>query len=268
MISIEPLLPHLPAWALVLFRLTGIFLFAPMLGSRIIPMRLKALLALGLSFCVYPSLLAANSPSAALITPLIDSGLSLWTMAGAVAMELAIGLAIGYAASLPMIGMQLGGQVVDQQMGLGLAGVMNPEFGEESGIVSEFYFLLAVHIFVILGGHRVLFDTLVGSFSHIPPGGFRPDSHLVTFLLGLLQVAFELGLRIAAPLLCLIFAETVAMGFIARTVPQMNIMSVGFAVRILMGAFLLMMAIKVHSSVYTDALPPIVNSIQAFFTGD
>ncbi len=266
MISFEPLLPHLPAWALVLFRLTGIFLFAPMLGSRILPMRVKALLALALSFCIYPSLLDAGSPSAVLITPLIESGLSFWSMAGAIAMELAVGLAIGYGASLPMIGMQLGGQIIDQQMGIQLAGVLNPEFGEESGIISEFYFLLAVHIFIILGGHRVLFETLAGTFSTIPPGGFHPDGELVQLFLGLINAIFELALRVAAPLLCLIFAETVAMGFIARTVPQMNVLSVGFAIRILIGAFVLIMAVGIHSDVYTDALIPLINLIQDFFT--
>ena len=126
--GLELLLPHLPAWMLVLFRITGVFFFAPIFGSRSVPAQFKVFLALGISFCVYPALLNPGSPSAALIAPVISSGLSLWSLIGTIAAELGIGILIGYGASLPLIGMQMGGKVAGQQMGLGLANVFNPEF--------------------------------------------------------------------------------------------------------------------------------------------
>jgi len=257
-VSIEPLLAHLPVWAMVLFRLTGIFVFAPVFGSRIVPRMVKVFLALGLSFCIYPMLLTPGSASAQLMVPVIESGLSMWSLLGTVASELLIGLVIGFGATLPLVGMQIGGRVIDQQMGLGLAGVLNPEFGEQTGIISEFFATLAMAIFLILGGHQVVLITLIGSFQRIPLGGFWIDGPVLMLLVGLMTTIFDMALRIAAPLLCLIFLETIAMGFIARTVPQMNILSIGFALRIVIGAVLLVGSISLYGNIYATTLKQVL----------
>ncbi len=264
-IDLQPVVMHLPAWGLVLFRLTGIFIFAPVFGSSAVPGRVKLFLALGLSFCIYPMLLHPSSGAASGIITLLGSGFHLWSLPVAVAMELLIGLVIGYAASLPMIALQLGGRAIDQQMGLGFAGVVNPEFNEQTGVVSEFYFVLAMAVFLILGGHRVLLITLVGSFERIPLGGFVPNGHLLSLVIGMLSTVFDLAMRVSAPVLCLIFLETVAMGFIARTVPQMNILSIGFPVRIIMGAVLLIAIMGLTTQLGARALQDTLEQLMRFF---
>lgn len=265
LIHLEPFLNHIPVWLLVLFRLTGIFIFAPLLGTRTIPGRAKIFFALALSFCIYPILLSTNSTSAVLLTPFIDANFSLWSLVGAVALELTIGLVIGYGASLPLIGVQLGGRMMDQQMGLGLAGVINPEFDETTGIVSEFYFFLAMAIFTLLGGHRVMLMILVNSFNSIPLGGFVADYQLISMLSGILSITYQLALGVAAPMLCLICLETLATGFIARTVPQMNILSIGFAIRILIGVVLLIGVVGVQAEVFIEAMKQVLNILEGYF---
>ena len=192
-------------------------------------------------------------------------GLNLWAIASAVATELLIGLVMGYAVSLPLIGVQVGGKMVDQQMGLGLAGVFNPDFNVQTGIVSQFYFMMALAMFVILGGHRVMIATLVGSFSKVPLGGFRVDGNFLQLIVGLLTTVFELALRITGPILCLIFLQTVAMGFIARTVPQMNILSIGFALRIVVGVIILIGSLQIGAGVYAQEVQNALQQIKIFF---
>lgn len=250
---------------MVLFRLTGIFILAPVLGSRTVFRQVKVFWVLGLSFCVYPMLLEPGRPAAGLLGPLIDTSLSLWTLIPAAGLELLIGYAIGYGASLPLIGMQTGGHVIDQQVGLALAGVFNPELEEQSGVTGEMFFLLAVTIFAILGGHRVMLAVLIGSFDRVPPGGFGAIGSLLDLMLGLLASMFELALRVAAPLLGLIFLETVAMGFLARTVPQINILSVGFVVRILLGGVVLVAMISSAAGAYTENLQDVLGRLMRFF---
>ena len=264
--DLRPLLIHLPAWLLVLFRLTGIFIFAPVLGSTEVPRQVKVFLALGLSLCVYPMLLEPGRAAAPMVGAILDGEMSLWMLGAAVGLELLVGLAIGYAASLPLIGMQIGGQVIDQQIGLGLAGVFNPDLGEQSGMVGQFLFIVALALFTALGGHRIMLAVLIGSFDRVPLGGFAEFESLVHLMLGLLQISFDLALRIAAPLLCLTFLQTVAMGFIARTVPQINILSIGFPMRTLMGALLLMMFIGIAIQVYTDNLYEVFRHLMRFWT--
>ena len=247
-VNFEPLISHLPVWLLVLFRLSGIFLFAPVFGSLFIPARVKVFLALGLSFCVYPMLLTPGTAAAANLVPAIELGLSFWSLVGVVGAELGIGLVIGYGATLPLLGMQWGGRAIAQQMGLGLAEVLSPD-QEQSGILGQLFYLLALVVFLNLNGHHVLLRILVDSFSTIPLGGFRIDGHVIDLIVGLMTTMLHLAIRVAAPLVCLIFLETLATGFIARTVPQMNILSIGFSVRILLGVTLLIAAISVQSDV-------------------
>jgi flagellar biosynthetic protein FliR len=83
--------------------------------------------------------------------------------------------------------------------------------------------------------------------------------------IGLLGSVFDLGLRIAAPLLCLVFLETVALGFIARTVPQMNILSIGFPLRILLGFMVLVASIRGEMQVFIDATHHALRMVRLFF---
>lgn len=264
-IGFEPMLNHLPAWLLVLFRIAGIFFMAPVFGSQTIPVRFRMLLSVAVACCVYPMLIEPGRLALPNVMPLVANGMFFWTMAPAIAMEMLIGILIGFGASLPILGMQVGGRVIDQQMGLGIAGVFNPEVGEETGVISEFFFILSLTIFILVGGHRVVLSTLVGSFNHIPLGTFMVDGNVIDLLIGLCQSMFELGLRVAAPLLCLFFLLTISMGFIARTVPQLNIMSIGFTVRIVAGALIVLGAMGVMMHVYQLELHILLRRISVFF---
>ena len=265
--DLRPLLDHLPAWLMVVFRLSGIFLFAPLFGSTALFRQVKVFLIVGLACCVYPMLLEPGRQSAQIMGAVINGEMSLWMLAPTAALELLIGLAIGYTATLPMIGMQIGGQVIDQQIGLGLAGIFNPDLGEQSGIVGQFMFMVALAVYVTLGGHRILLGVLIGSFDHIPIGGFHDFGALLDLVVGVLQAAFSLALRLAAPLLCLIFLQTVAMGFIMRTVPQINILSIGFPMRTMAGAFLLVMFISMGVRVFAHELEEVLWGMMQFFAG-
>jgi flagellar biosynthetic protein FliR len=218
------LLPHIPAFLLVMSRLTGIFMFGPVFGASVIPRRVKVLLALVLAFCIYP-----------IIPPQVPVQLTMGNLIFAVAGELLIGAVIGYVASLPLVGMQLAGVMIGHQLGLGLAQVFNPEFDEQTEVFSQFMFLAALAAFLIMDGHHAMIHALVGSFETIQLGGYVPDGRIVTVVTGLLTSAFELAIKVSAPLLAVIFLETLAMGFVARTVPQLNILSLGFPLRLILG---------------------------------
>jgi len=260
-----PLLDHLPAWLLVLFRLTGVFVLAPVLGSRTVPRLVKIFLAVGLSFCVYPVLLEPSAASAPMVGRVVEQGLTLWGLVGGIVRELAIGFAVGYVASLPLMGMQMAGHMIGQQMGLAFATIVNPVFNNQSGIVDQFFFMLALALFTILGGHHMMFAALIGSFQHVPLGGFDQFADLLKLTVGLISIVFDMALRVAAPLLCLVFLLTAVMGFIARTVPQMNILSVGFALRIIAAAMFLAVSIAAASEIYINVTQEVFDTIMRFF---
>lgn len=263
-VDLTPLLPYVPVWLMILFRMTGIFVFAPVLGSQAIPRLVKVFLALGLSFAVWPMLwhdpmVAANLGEAV-------GGFNLWSLGFLVGFELLVGYLIGYAASLPMIGMQLGGHMIDQQMGLAVGGIFNPESGTESAAMGQMLFMLALALFVMAGGLEVMLTTLAQSFRTVPLGGMTHHVDITEFVIGLVTAMFELALKVAAPLLCLMFLTSAGMGFIMRTVPQMNILSVGFSIRILASVALMAVTIGALASAYDDSLTEMFDRLMRFFS--
>lgn len=252
--GLENLLPHVPAFLMVLARMTGIFIFAPVFGSSVIPMRVKALLAIVLAFSVYP-----------IVPAQLPIELNVFTLGLAMGTELLIGLVIGYGASLPLIAMQLGGVMIGHQLGLGLAQVMDPQFNEQTEVLSQFLFMVALALFLMLDGHHAMFAALIESYRSVPLGGYRPDGTALTMIVGLLRATFELGMRVAAPVLCLIFLETVAMGFVARTVPQLNILSLGFPLRIMAGLSMLIGMVTVMFTTLGDAMGEMLGRVMQLF---
>lgn len=248
---------------MILVRLTGVFVLAPVLGSSSIPRMIKVFLALGLSFAVWPMLWMDSQASAHLSAAV--RGLDLWSLGLLIALELLIGYVIGYAASLPLTGMQLGGHVIDQQMGLAAAQLFNPEFDDQTGVTGQLLFMLALALFVAAGGLNVMLHTLAQTFRHVPLGGFASFDQIVDMVVGMIAIMFELGLRIAAPILCLMFLVSVGMGFLMRTVPQFNILSVGFAIRILSSLVIMMMLVGTIAGVYGDVAGEILGELMRFF---
>jgi len=249
-VDLTPILYHLPGWVVVLFRITGIFVFAPVFGSQTIPRQVKVFLAVALAFCAYPALAGGNGATAAAFGAINATGFEMWRLPALAGIELLVGLAIGYLASLPLIAMQVGGRLIDQQMGLGIAGVFNPELDEQSGVIAEVLFIFALAGFVLADGHRVMVATLIGSFERVPPAGLIDPGGLLELVVGMLGTTFELAVRVAAPVTALLLLLTLGMGFIARTVPQFNILSVGFAIRILTTMAVLVPGFAVLAMVY------------------
>lgn len=249
--SLAPILPHVEPFLLVLFRLSGLFIFAPMLASPMIPVRVRTLVVLMFTVALYPTLAAGSPAGDAPAVPEID----LFSLIAAGFFEVLIGAAIGLLASLPMFAAQLGGLVGGQQLGLGLAGIYNPALDTESDVLGQLLVYVALAVFAAAGGLELCFIALARTFEHIPPGGaFLHAGRILGgadgggggggvgvtgLLVGMIGSGFEVGLRIAAPVLGIVLLETIAAAFLMKTIPQINIMSIGFAVKVVLGIFIL-----------------------------
>lgn len=244
--GLEAYLNHAGPFLLVLFRLSGLFLFAPAISSPIIPARVRLLLVMVFSLAIYPTI-----PPEQQVPVRMD-----WMSLGiAVGTETLIGMTIGLLAALPMYAVQMAGLIVGQQMGLGLANVYNPALDIEGDAVGQLLLYVALAAFLALGGIDVVFLATAKTFANIPVGsvlggtGEMGGSSIAIFsnsvlnlLTGVVMSGFELALRVSAPVLCLIMLETVASAFIMKTMPQLNIMSIGFATKIVVAMLGLILA--------------------------
>jgi len=222
----------LPTLVLVVARLAGLFLVAPGFSHSAVPIRLRYFLSVATALAV----LGRIAQPVALPTNWLDA-------VGGVACEAAVGAAIGYAARLVLAGVQLGALQIGQQMGVALGAVLDPTSGEPSGVVRRMFQILAVVIFLAIGGHRMLVASVLKTFQVVPLAGFAPGEAMLDMAVALLGASFVLALKVAAPVLVALLGATVAMAMIQRTVPQCNILSVGFPMRVLLGLLVLALSL-------------------------
>lgn len=221
------LFDHVGPFVLVLSRLSGVMILAPLLASASIPTQARALLAVMMTLAVYP-VLPAQEQAASLPGDVLSLGVL-------VAGETLVGFSIGLVAMLPLAAAQLAGLVMGLQMGFGLAAIVNPALETESDLLGEALLYLALGAFLAMGGLEALFLAAASSFGHVPMGMASASMAPAQLVSGVISSGFEVAMRVSLPLMAIILAETIATGFLAKTIPQMNILSLGFAVKVIAG---------------------------------
>ncbi|MDR1396157.1 MAG: flagellar biosynthetic protein FliR [Desulfarculales bacterium] len=219
-------------WAiflLILLRTGALFITIPFFSSSNIPAMVKIGLCLALSFMLQPLLdISADAYPREII------GFSLLA-----AGELMIGVIMGLCVRILIASVQIMGQLAGFQMGFAVANVIDPIGGEQVSILAQFCYLMAFLLFLILDGHMLIIGALKESFVYVPPGTFGISSSLFETVMEQAGSMFTLALRIGAPLIGALLFTQVAMGVVAKTVPQMNILIVGFPVTISVGMIFL-----------------------------
>ncbi len=230
---------------LVIMRVGGLAVFAPVISSSMIPVRVRVFLVFMIGLSAF-GMLSANGVTMAAV-PM--EPLALLPLAAG---EVAIGALIGFMASIPLLAMRTGGLICGQQMGLGFARFYNPAVGEESDVVEQIFYFLGLAGFLMIGGMEATFLSVLHSFEYVNAGIFATGQGVVDVLTGMMMSSLDIGLRVALPLLGVIFLETVAMGFVSKTVPQLNILSLGFPLRIMVGIGVLISGMAIMDQVAMD----------------
>jgi flagellar biosynthesis protein FliR len=236
-------LNFIPIYVLVLFRIAGMMIMAPLLGSAQVPKRVKTLIACVIAAAIVPGLhLTARIPD------------SPWELALAIAGEILFGAAIGFIISLIFVAAQWAGEIIGQQMGLNLGQTLNPQYGGSSSAIGDIYFYLALLVFLSMHGHLMLIKAVVDSFDALPLLSATLSRPLVNLLAGVLQSATTVAFQLAAPMIVTMLIVDLLLGFIGKTMPQLNIMSAGVSLRIVVGTVVLVVGIGLTSSIMRENL--------------
>ncbi|MBN2212162.1 MAG: flagellar biosynthetic protein FliR [Sedimentisphaerales bacterium] len=229
---IQMIAEQAPVFVLVLMRVGGVVTAGPLLGLSSIPLRIRVLITLVLALAVYPLVGPVAEPPA--------TWLGLVVAAGG---ELILGLSMGFLIKLMITGIQVGAQLVGQQMGLAMARIVNPLTEEDNDVLDQFFVMLVTLIYVLINGHVMLIQALARTFRMVPLLSVEYHKELLAAMVDVLTTSFMLGIRIAGPALAAIFLATLALGFISRTMPQLNILAAGFPIRITLSLVLLIASI-------------------------
>ncbi len=213
------------AFVLIFMRVAGLFLSAPVFSSRNIPIMVKAFWILIVAFLVFP---VVDFKEETLPTPGFPLGF-------AVVRELLVGFSVGMGATLLFTGIQFAGQIVDIQMGLGMVNIIDPLTSTQISIMGQYYYMIATMVFLAVNGDHLLLKGIVDSFGIVPLGQAHLSVALGTKMMGLFSKVFFTAFRIGAPVIGALFITNMALGIVARTVPQMNVFIVGMPLNFAVG---------------------------------
>ncbi|MBY0586631.1 flagellar biosynthetic protein FliR [bacterium] len=229
---------------LVFMRIYGLVLFMPIFSSQTLPVTFRFYLVFAISILLVPTV---SPPVAFASSTMVSMGV---TMMG----ELAVGAVIGSLVHFVFSALQLAGQVAGTQLGLALAGISNPQFDDQAATTSVVYATIASLAFFITGLDREVFRILLDTFQVIPLGQVAVEDSLLPFVLSVFGQSMILAVRIAAPVTIALFLAELAMAFVGRTVPQLNILSIGFSVRIMLGLMLTLAGLSEVGDIFCDYL--------------
>jgi flagellar biosynthetic protein FliR len=227
------LLNQFGTFILVLARIGALVMTAPIFGTKAAPMQARAGLAIAMSL---------------IITPLYGGGGSidvehLLIFGKDVLNETLLGLLLGLGIMILLSGVQLTGHIVSQLGGTAVAEGADPNIDENEPVYSQLFYFLTLAMFVLLDGHRLLTEALLDTYVWLPPGKAMLGHSFVTALVTLLSQSFVLGIRAAAPAMTALLLATLVLGLIGRTVPQINVLVVGFSLNALLSTAILVLSI-------------------------
>lgn len=221
------------AWAvsfsLILARVGAFVAVQPIFGGRQVPRLVKVGLTFALAVFWFEDLAPTGDFDELRFKSTTWLGYAL-----AAARESVIGAMLGYGLMILLMPVRVAGEFIGQEMGLSLASVANPMSENSATLLGQLVESLAIAIFLGLDGHHAWLAALHGTFARWPIGGGFPSLPLVP-LIGATGRAHEWGLLMALPLATCMFASSMLLALMARVAPQLNLMSVGFALRIGIG---------------------------------
>lgn len=241
--GIEAFLNNFEIVFLIFCRISGIFFSSPFYGSRNISKLVKSVIILLIALTMFP---VVNKIGFYKIPPtFLEYTLIIFQ-------ELGIGLIIGICASIVFATFSLSGQFYSLQIGLGMIEVIDPLAQIQVPILGQMLGIIATFIFFICGAHRLLLIAIFKSYELLPAITISSFGPLCKNIIDIFANSFVLGFSIALPVVGIMYILDVAIGLCSKASPQMNIMILGWPLKILVGFLTLTILIPTLFSMGVD----------------
>ncbi|MCP4679340.1 MAG: flagellar biosynthetic protein FliR [Deltaproteobacteria bacterium] len=253
----DALVPHVTVFILVMTRIGSLFITAPMLNAKTIPVRIRVATCILVSLAVFVSLPSSQVP------PLDAIMLTL-----AVLGEVCVGAAAGLSAQLIFAAVDGGGRLLGIPMGMGFSQAIDPLTGSNSLVIARFFGVLVMLLFIVMDIHHTLLRLVARSFAVLPPGHVLPSPAAAQTLLKNASLVFVGSVQLAAPVLLVLLGVMVAIGLLAKIAPKVNLFVLSFAISIALGLVALRAAIPAEAAWIREALmriePMAIQAIEGF----
>ncbi len=223
------------SFILTIMRVSIVMFMLPIFSSERAPMQVKAMATIVITLGIWPQL---SLPGTALPGHPVDLVILFVN-------ELILGLLLAMCINFIFMGIQAGGELFGFQMGFTMINFADPLTGNQTGITAFFLWMVATLTFLALDGHLHMIRAFAMTFKLIPAGGLVLSEMLLTEVLTLSSQLFIIAIKIASPVMVSLFLIELALALVSRASPQINIMDVGFPVKIGSGFFFLGMLLVI-----------------------
>lgn len=210
---------------LIFVRMAAFMYLAPFYGDNSIPTRLKVALSLFLAYLLYMT-----------SEPVVLTYDTVFEYALLVMKETVVGLLIGLGAGMCMQIVTFAGRIIDMEMGLSAASLMDPSFHDSvtvSGLFLKYIFSL---LLITSGMYQYIIRALMETYTLIPVAAAKFEvGNIMSTMISFVTQYFVIGFQIALPVFAVTLVMNAVLGILAKVAPQMNLFAVGMQIKILAG---------------------------------
>jgi flagellar biosynthesis protein FliR len=218
---------QLVAFVLVVARIAPLFLFAPLFSSKLVPLRVRGIVAVALAIGLSPLALGNAQP------PL--DALSILSL---IVKEMLVGMAFAFAIGMVMAALQVAGSFLDALIGFSFGAMVDPLTGNQGTVLAQLYGLMGLMIFIAIGGDQIVIRGFAETYELVPLLEAPAMDALLDGALAAFVGLFTSALQVAAPVLLALVLTDVAFGLVTRVVPQLNVFAVGLPAKVIVGLVL------------------------------
>ncbi len=227
-----------------LCRVGGFFMAMFMIGGNAVPTRVRALFSLAVTICILPSI------------PQISEDAQPFSGEGIITTfnQVLIGIAIGYMTQFLVQSFVVSGQVIAMQTGLGFASLVDPVSGTNAPVIGQFFTVLVTLVFFAVNGHLLFIRLLLLSFETMPigPHGFNALNYKQIVDFG--SVMFQIAIAMSISSICSMLIINFTFGVMTKAAPQLNVFSMGFAISMIAGFFVLVFSLNSFMGNFYNAI--------------
>lgn len=230
------------AYLLVFTRIGAMIMMMPGLGERMVPTRIRLVLALGISFLIY--MLVGDMLPAMPVSP--------FTLAGLLIGEAAVGLMIGTIARMLLSALHVAGSVLAVQTGLAAAQQFDPTQGSQGALMAGFLTLMGITLIMVTDLHHLLIGAMDSSYHLFPPGGSLPVQDMAEMAMNVVARSFAIGMQLAAPFMVYGLIFYIGIGIISRLMPTLQIFFIAMPLNIMAGFVIMMLVLSAIMAWFAD----------------
>ena len=234
---------NLDYFILIFLRVSALIISSPIFGRKNVPNTIKICFCILLTYVIYTAY--PNSPD------IKYNGILEYALL--CIKELLFGLVLGFVTTLLFSIVQTAGYMIDTQLGFGMASVLDVQSNLSVPITGNFLYIIMIITFFSVNGHLQLIQIIYATYRQIPAGAVNLNPAIAMTAVEVFAQAFVLAVNVAIPIIAAGLLSEVIMGFVIRTVPQMNMFVVGIPLKIILGFMILLLILPVYVS-FTEVI--------------